>query len=170
MATYVWRTERAKAGQDAVNRSLLQALENHLANARQRHPHSFVIATQRAASAIPQVIVNLFSTWYERLGFHGCSSHSGRRTFVTSTARQISTVGGSLRDVQVLAGHASLSTTQRYIEWDVHAQKRVVELFNRMTASELIGEIENSICTRRKPEVTGTISRFVWREFPPCAA
>jgi hypothetical protein len=40
----------------------------------------------------------------------------------------ISTVGGSLRDVQMLAGHSALSTTQRYIEADAEAQKRVVEL------------------------------------------
>ena len=61
-------------------------------------------------------------------GLHGCSSHSGRRTFITNAARTISTVGGSLRDVQMLAGHRALSTTQRYIEADVEAQKRVVDL------------------------------------------
>ena len=33
---------------------------------------------------------------------------------------------GSLRDVQMLAGHAALSTTQRYIEADVEAQRKVV--------------------------------------------
>ena len=62
------------------------------------------------------------ATWYQVLGFQGCSSHSGRRTFITNAAKQISTVGGSLRDIQALAGHASLSTTQRYIEADVEAQ------------------------------------------------
>ena len=51
-----------------------------------------------------------------------------RRTFITNAARTISTVGGSLRDVQMLAGHRALSTTQRYIEADVEAQKRVVDL------------------------------------------
>ena len=61
-------------------------------------------------------------------GLKGCSSHSGRRTFITNAARTISTVGGSLRDVQTLAGHRALSTTQRYIEADVEAQKRVVDL------------------------------------------
>ena len=42
------------------------------------------------------------------VGFVGCSSHSGQRTFITNAARKISTVGGSLNDVQELAGHADL--------------------------------------------------------------
>ena len=33
-----------------------------------------------------------------------------------------------VRDVQMLAGHAALSTTQRYIEADVEAQRKVVDL------------------------------------------
>lgn len=42
-------------------------------------------------------------------------------------ARRISTVGGSLRDVRILAGHSVLSTTQQYIEADAGAMRRVVE-------------------------------------------
>ena len=66
--------------------------------------------------------------WFRSIGLQGCSSHSGRRTFITNAARKISTVGGSLRDVQVLAGHKALSTTQRYIEADAGAQRKVVDL------------------------------------------
>jgi integrase/recombinase XerD len=58
----------------------------------------------------------------------GCSSHSGRRTFITNAARKISTVGGSLRDVQALAGHSSLAVTQRYIDGDAEARKKIVEI------------------------------------------
>jgi integrase/recombinase XerD len=69
----------------------------------------------------------MFARWYRELGFQGCSSHSGRRTFITNTARKISTVGGSLRDVQMLAGHTNLRTTQRYIEATPEAQNKVVQ-------------------------------------------
>jgi integrase len=88
----------------------------------------FVISTERALSTSPQAIVNMFQRWYRHLGFVGCSSHSGRRTFITNAARKISTVGGSLRDVQELAGHTNLRTTQRYIDANPEAQVRIVEL------------------------------------------
>jgi len=53
---------------------------------------------------------------------------AARHAFVADAARRISTVGGSLRDVHLLAGHAALTTTQRYIEADAEARRRVVEL------------------------------------------
>ncbi|UWU84921.1 site-specific integrase [Bradyrhizobium yuanmingense] len=87
----------------------------------------YVISTERMSSTSPQVVVNMFQRWYQHLGFVGCSSHSGRRTFITGAARKISTVGGSLRDVQALAGHSNLRTTQQYIEQDVDAQRKVIQ-------------------------------------------
>ena len=94
----------------------------------ERDSSAYVITTERAERTSAAAIVNLFAQWYRMTGLKGCSSHSGRRTFITNAARTISTVGGSLRDVQMLAGHQALSTTQRYIEADVEAQKRVVDL------------------------------------------
>lgn len=88
---------------------------------------SRIISTERSKQTSPQVIVNMFSRWYEQIGFDGCSSHSGRRTFITNAARKISLVGGSLRDVQMLAGHTSLRV-QRYIDSDQDAQRKIVEL------------------------------------------
>jgi integrase len=89
---------------------------------------SHVIRTERSNRTSAQAIVNSFSRWYRQVGLVGCSSHSGRRTFITNAARKISTVGGSLRDVQSLAGHSSLQTTQRYIEGDDQARRRIVDL------------------------------------------
>jgi integrase/recombinase XerD len=88
----------------------------------------YVITTEREFSTSSFAIVNKFAGWYRALGFIGASSHSGRRTAITNWARKISTVGGSLRDVQILAGHSALSTTQQYIEVDAGAMRRVVEL------------------------------------------
>jgi integrase len=87
-----------------------------------------VITTERSGFTSSQSVVNQFAKWYSDLGFVGCSSHSGRRTFITNAARKISTVGGSVRDVQLMAGHRNLNTTQRYIEMNIECQRRVVDL------------------------------------------
>jgi integrase len=71
-------------------------------------------------------VAQWFLRLYRSLGFDGCSSHSGRRTAITRWAREIVTAGGSLRDVQDLAGHASLQDTQRYIQVNGDAKRRVV--------------------------------------------
>ncbi len=112
-----------------ISKNLRAALAALKAQAdKATRPSPFVITTERANSTSSFAIVNKFASWYRALGFSGASSHSGRRTAITNWARKISTVGGSLRDVQMLAGHSALSTTQRYIESDGLAQRRVVEL------------------------------------------
>lgn len=78
------------------------------------------------------VTANGLAQWFHRLyaglGFTGASSHSGRRTFITKAARGIVAAGGSLRDVQQLAGHSSLDMTARYIDPDAGAQARVIRM------------------------------------------
>jgi integrase len=87
-----------------------------------------VIRSERDIPMAPLSIVNWFTIAYRATGLTGCSSHSGRRTFVTRAARLVHKAGGSLRDVQILAGHRSIQTTQRYIDGDTDAQRRLVAL------------------------------------------
>jgi integrase len=77
-----------------------------------------VIHSQRGGPMTPVSIVNWFPKAYREIGLQGCSSHSGRRTFITRAARLVHHAGASLRDVQLLAGHRSIQTTQRYIDGD----------------------------------------------------
>jgi integrase len=87
-----------------------------------------VIRSERDTPMAPATIVNWFTIAYRAIGLTGCSSHSGRRTFVTRAARLVHKAGGSLRDVQILAGHRSIQTTERYIDGDTDAQRRLVAL------------------------------------------
>jgi integrase len=77
----------------------------------------------RARDAIEEAIADRA---FKNIGLKGYSSHSGRRTFVTRAARAAHRAGGSLRDVQLLAGHRSIQTTQRYIDGDSDAQRKLV--------------------------------------------
>jgi integrase/recombinase XerD len=87
-----------------------------------------VVRSERGGAMKPLSIVLWFSNAYRELRLEGCSSHSGRRTFITRAARLVHKVGGSLRDVQLLAGHRSIQTTQRYIDGDSDAQRKLVSL------------------------------------------
>jgi integrase/recombinase XerD len=92
------------------------------------HGSGPVIASERGGPMTALSIVVWFNRAYRYLGLDGCSSHSGRRTFITRAARLVHAAGGSLRDVQLLAGHASIQTTQRYIDGDTDAQRKLVSL------------------------------------------
>ena len=90
--------------------------------------HGPVVRSKRGGAMRANSIVNWFVKIYAELGYAGCSSHSGRRSFITSAARQVHKAGGSLRDVQLLAGHRSIAVTQAYIDGDSDAQRRLVAL------------------------------------------
>jgi len=87
-----------------------------------------VVLSERGRAMTPPSIVVWFARAYRAIGLQGCSSHSGRRTFITRAARLVHKAGGSLRDVQLLAGHRSIQTTQRYIDGDSDAQRKLVSL------------------------------------------
>jgi integrase/recombinase XerD len=87
-----------------------------------------IIVSERGGPMTPLSVVIWFANAYRLIGLDGCSSHSGRRTFITRAARLTHHAGGSLRDVQLLAGHRSIQTTERYIDGDTDAQRKLVSL------------------------------------------
>ena len=89
---------------------------------------SNVITSERGSRMSPNSIAHWFKRLYGNLGFDGCSSHSGRRTAITTWSRNVSRAGGSLRDVQSLCGHSSLAMTQLYIDQNTDAQKSLVDM------------------------------------------
>ena len=94
-------------------------------------PDGFVVTLAKGNLDLPSRAASisfLFNKdWFKELGFVGSSSHSGRRTFITKVARMVSSVVGSMRDVQALAGHSSLVMTQRYVDQEAEAQRKLVE-------------------------------------------
>ena len=91
-------------------------------------PDAVIVPSLRGGTMRANSIVNWFVAKCREAGLVGCSSHSGRRTFITNAARRAHWAGASLRDVQVLAGHRSIETTQGYIDGDSDAQRRLVAL------------------------------------------
>jgi integrase len=87
-----------------------------------------VIYSERADGYSANGVAVWFFTRFREIGVEGASSHSGRRSFITAAAKKITEAGGSLRDIMELAGHASLATTQRYIQGDSAAKRNVIAL------------------------------------------
>lgn len=82
-----------------------------------------LISSQKNGSFSSQTIQNLFRVLYQAAGIANASSHSGRRTFITNLSER----GVSVRVIQALARHSSLSTTQRYIDVSVDKLRSAVD-------------------------------------------
>lgn len=84
---------------------------------RRKHPLAEYFALNSQAQPRNE---NALTVWfhriYRRMGLPDCSSHSGRRSLITFLANNHGRLGMSLHDVQLIAGHANLSSTERYIE------------------------------------------------------
>lgn len=69
-----------------------------------------------------------FVRFYRDCGLEGASSHSGRRTLATKKASTVHSHGGTLRDVQLMLGHACLSSTEQYLDETPASQAMAMEL------------------------------------------
>ena len=61
---------------------------------------------------------------YDEAGVDRATSHSGRRTFITTLAHK----GVNVRVLAALAGHRSIATTQRYIDLNENVLRAAVEM------------------------------------------
>jgi integrase/recombinase XerD len=65
-----------------------------------------------------------FLELYDAAGLDRATSHSGRRTFITTLAHK----GVNVRVLAELAGHRSIAVTQRYIDLNEKVLRAAVEL------------------------------------------
>ena len=84
-----------------------------------------LIASQKSGKHFSaNTIVQMFMSIYADAGVDGGSSHSGRRSFITTLADK----GVSVKVLQHLAGHRSVQTTMRYIDLNDNLLKSAVNL------------------------------------------
>ena len=84
----------------------------------------YLFSSQKRDHFTANTLQAVITSLYRRAGLAGCSSHSGRRSFITKLA----SAGVSARVLQELAGHRNLATTQRYIDVTEMMKRRAVEL------------------------------------------
>jgi integrase len=66
-----------------------------------------VVVSERGGAMTPLSVVVWFTRAYRAIGLDGCSSHSGRRTFITRAARLVHKAGG-LRIPTKSPGHSEM--------------------------------------------------------------
>jgi integrase/recombinase XerD len=80
--------------------------------------------TQKSKAFTPNTLCQTLNAIYKGAGLHGATSHSGRRSFITTLAAK----GVGVRVLAALAGHRSISTTQAYIDVNDEMKRAAVEL------------------------------------------
>jgi integrase/recombinase XerD len=104
-----------------LNEKLKTELSEYL---QRNHRSGYLFQSQKRDHFTANTLQAVVTSLYRRSGFGGCSSHSGRRSFITKLA----SAGVSARVLQELAGHRNLATTQRYIDVTDAMKRRAVEL------------------------------------------
>jgi integrase/recombinase XerD len=80
--------------------------------------------TQKRAGFSANTLAQYFFFLYKKSGFENCSSHSGRRSFLTGLANK----GTAIHILKSLAGHRNISTTASYLYSSPTQLKAAVEL------------------------------------------
>lgn len=108
-----------------INAKLKKELGSYIKLAcADRKPSDPLFRSQKGQAFSGNTICQLFGNIYGECGIKGASSHSGRRTFITNLASK----SVSVRVLALLAGHSSISTTQRYIDANDDQLRNAVEL------------------------------------------
>jgi integrase/recombinase XerD len=118
------QTKGRKARRVFVSARLQKELSAYIKQRKLRPKCSALFPTQKDQAFSANSLCQLFLKIYAESGITGASSHSGRRSLLTSLAAK----GVSVRVLQEIAGHSSMAITQRYIDVNDHQMRAAIEL------------------------------------------
>ena len=120
------RVKHAHARTVYISTRLQQEITSYLQTRKWINTKQTLFPTHRGPrrSFTANTLAQYFFWMYKGAGVRGASSHSGRKTFLTSLASQ----GISVFVLASLAGHRNISTTQRYVTVHDDMKRKAVEL------------------------------------------
>ena len=107
-----------------INAKLRKELASYVKAMPYKNLADRLFYTQKNEGFTANTLTQFFHYLYRAVGIAGASSHSMRRTFITTLANK----GISVRLLASLAGHRNISTTQCYIDVNDDMKRRAVEL------------------------------------------
>ncbi len=124
---FILSAAQSKGGQTRtvyLNQRLRRALVDYGDTIKLTDPQQALFASQKGGHFSANTMCQPFLDIYKACGLKDASSHSGRRTYITRLANK----GVGVRLLAALAGHAHISTTQRYIDVNSDQLSQAVEL------------------------------------------
>jgi integrase/recombinase XerD len=118
------QTKGARTRTVFVNKALSTQLASYAQLRQCSNAAEPLFRSQKGGHFSANTMCQLFLNIYKACGLSDASSHSGRRTFITRLANK----GVGVRVLAALAGHSSISTTQRYIDVNDAQLANAVEL------------------------------------------
>ena len=118
------QTKGRKARRVFVSQKLKRELEIYLNKAQLRKGCNALFQSQKGQAFSANTMCQLFLNIYAEAGIDGASSHSGRRTLLTSLSQK----GVSVRVLAELAGHSTIAITQKYLDVNDEQMRAAVDL------------------------------------------
>ena len=107
-----------------INERLRTEWAAYIKSFKVRSPNQPLFFTEKSQGFSANTLTQWFFWLYKKAGIAGASSHSGRRSFITSLANK----GIGVRVLASLAGHKSIAVTQAYIDVNDDMKRCAVEL------------------------------------------
>lgn len=118
------QTKRHYARVVFLNEKLCVELAAFLSQRNTQNKSLPLFDTEKSRGFSANTLTQWYYWTYKKAGISGASSHSGRKTFITTLAQK----GIGVRVLASLAGHRSIAVTQIYIDVNDEMKRQAVEL------------------------------------------
>ena len=110
------------------NKAVVKALEEYISHRVKADGSTFnvnapLFKSQKGSNFSANAMTRVLKNIYTDAGFPNASSHSGRRSLITKLAY----AGIDVNSIRQIAGHSSISTTQRYIDDNPHKMADILK-------------------------------------------
>jgi len=118
------RTKSKRARKIFLSKPMQRQLQAYVSSVTKRPQHGYLFSTQKSARFSVNTAVQHLQRLYARAGIAGATSHSGRRTWLTTLSQK----GVSVFVLADMAGHRSIQTTQLYVTVNDEMKRNAGEL------------------------------------------
>jgi len=118
------QTKGKKSRRIWFNERMRAELAAYVAAHKPKHKAQRLFYRQRSEGFAANTLTHIINSFYQKAGIANTSSHSGRRSGLTTLTDN----GVNVRMLMALAGHSQIATTQRYIDLRPSVVRDAVEL------------------------------------------